>query len=77
VLARLFAESGESSELLDLIKDSTLLTIRAVEAPLVKYRQFQALVALCAKLGDEAYLVEVLAKCVATPQMFEIVNIIY
>ncbi|QRW19615.1 vacuolar protein-sorting-associated protein 39 [Rhizoctonia solani] len=62
VLARLFAESGETTELLDLIKDSTLLTIGAIEPALVKHRQFQALVTLCAKVGDEAHLISVLAK---------------
>ncbi|EUC65528.1 transforming growth factor-beta receptor-associated protein, putative, partial [Rhizoctonia solani AG-3 Rhs1AP] len=50
VLARLFAEAGETTELLDLIKDSTLLTIQAIEPALVKHRQFQALIALCTKL---------------------------
>ncbi|CAE6389410.1 unnamed protein product [Rhizoctonia solani] len=62
VLARLFAEAGETTELLDLIKDSTLLTVDAVEPALVKHRQFQALIALCAKLGDEARLISILAK---------------
>ncbi|CAE6361340.1 unnamed protein product [Rhizoctonia solani] len=62
LLARLFAESGETTELLDLIKDSTLLTIGAIEPALVKHRQFQALVTLCAKVGDEAHLISVLAK---------------
>ncbi|CAE6446226.1 unnamed protein product [Rhizoctonia solani] len=62
VLARLFAEAGETTELLDLIKDSTLLTIEAIEPALVRHRQFQALIALCAKLGDEPRLVSVLAK---------------
>ncbi|CAE6405212.1 unnamed protein product [Rhizoctonia solani] len=62
VLARLFAEAGETTELLDLIKDSTSLTIDAVETAFVKHRQFQALVALCAKLGDEVHLISVLTK---------------
>ncbi|KAB5589981.1 hypothetical protein CTheo_6584 [Ceratobasidium theobromae] len=62
VLARLFAEAGETSELLDLIKDSTLLTIRAVESALIEHRQFQGLITLCTKLGDESYLVNVLAR---------------
>ncbi|CUA73702.1 O-methylsterigmatocystin oxidoreductase [Rhizoctonia solani] len=62
VLARLFAEAGEITELLDLIKDSTSLTIQAIEPALVKHRQFQALIALCAKLDDEPRLVSVLAK---------------
>ncbi|CAE6423866.1 unnamed protein product [Rhizoctonia solani] len=62
VLARLFAEAGEITELLDLIKDSTFLTIQTIEPALVKHRQFQALVALCTKLGDEPHLAGVLAK---------------
>ncbi|CAE6484734.1 unnamed protein product, partial [Rhizoctonia solani] len=62
VLTRLFAEAGETTELLDLIKDSTLLTIQAIEPALVKHRQFQALIALCTKLGDEPRLVSILAK---------------
>lgn len=62
VLAKLFSEAGETSELLDLIKDSTLLTVRAIDAILVQYRQFHALAVLCTKLGDEARLIEVLAK---------------
>ncbi|KAG8701199.1 hypothetical protein FRC08_004231, partial [Ceratobasidium sp. 394] len=62
VLARLFAEAGETSELMDLIESSTLLTVRAVDRALVECRQFQALVTLCTKLRDEARLVEVLAK---------------
>ncbi|QRV91636.1 vacuolar protein-sorting-associated protein 39 [Ceratobasidium sp. AG-Ba] len=61
-LARLFAEAGETSELLDLIESSTLLTVRAVDSALVEHRQFQALVVLCTKLRDEARLVEVLTK---------------
>ncbi|QRV76809.1 vacuolar protein-sorting-associated protein 39 [Ceratobasidium sp. AG-Ba] len=62
VLARLFAEAGETSELLDLIESSTLLTVRAVDSALVEHRQFQALVVLCTKLRDEARLIEVLTK---------------
>ncbi|KAF8609093.1 hypothetical protein BDV93DRAFT_464075 [Ceratobasidium sp. AG-I] len=62
VLAKLFAEAGETSELLDLIKDSTLLTIRTVDSTLVQNRQFHALATLCSKLGDEARLIEILAK---------------
>ncbi|KAG8761503.1 hypothetical protein FRC11_013797 [Ceratobasidium sp. 423] len=62
VLARLFAEAGETTELLDLIKDSTHLTIQVIEPAFVKHRQFQALLALCAKLGDEPHLIGVLAK---------------
>ncbi|KAG9103951.1 hypothetical protein FRC06_006736 [Ceratobasidium sp. 370] len=62
VLAQLFAEAGETSELMDLIESSTLLTVRAIDHALVECRQFQALVALCTKLRDEARLVEVLAK---------------
>ncbi|KAG9081243.1 hypothetical protein FS749_007806, partial [Ceratobasidium sp. UAMH 11750] len=62
ILARLFAEAGETSELMDLIESSTLLTVRAVDHALVECRQFQALVTLCTKLRDEARLVEVLAK---------------
>lgn len=64
VLAKLFAEAGETSELLDLIKDSSLLTVRAVDTTLVQHRQFHALAMLCSKLGDETRLIEVLAKYV-------------
>ncbi|KAG9126333.1 hypothetical protein FRC07_003854 [Ceratobasidium sp. 392] len=62
VLARLFAEAGETSELMDLIESSTLLTVRAIDTVLVRCRQFQALVALCTKLRDEARLVGVLSQ---------------
>lgn len=62
VLARLFAEAKETSELLDLIESSTLLSVRAVDAALVEHQQFQALVVLCTKLHDEKRLVEVLTK---------------
>jgi hypothetical protein len=64
VLARLFSEAGETSELLDLIESSTLLALPTVDGTLVEHRQFQALTSLCTKLGDEARLVEVLAKYV-------------
>ncbi|KAG8695896.1 hypothetical protein FRC09_008865 [Ceratobasidium sp. 395] len=62
VLARLFAEAGETSELIDLIESSTLLNVRAIDSTLVECRQFQALVTLSTKLRDEPRLVEILAK---------------